>query len=271
MFEKQNILIGLLVLLLQNSSAQISPPGLGIGKTASWYAFAVRQDIGAAKKWKTVTYVGIGMKSNPDNFNPVQKPALLVFNQEFYYCFKKSWYTSFATSYRRQNEYIKTTPYSLAQPGIQQEFRLYGRGFYRFKIGRVQLSPSFRQEFRMFYDPDFSPMPKDMQLRSRVRLQAIVPLNKKQSQWLTFASETFFATSKQAHSNTWSKFEYSENRFTVYYSVFVPEAVLIFDFGYMNNLVGTKSSLYDAHYLAIDIIFENPAKLFKRHKIQKEL
>lgn len=268
---KQKLSVWLLVLLFQNGAAQISPPGLGSGRTAGWFAFAVRQDFGAAKKWKTVAYIGVGTKSNPDNFNPVQKPALLVFNQEFYFRFQKAWYSSFAASYRRQNEYIKNAPYSSDRPSIQQEFRLYGRLFYRFKIGRVQLSPAFRQEFRMFYAPDFSPMPKDMQLRSRVRLQAIVPLNKKQSQWLTFASETFFATSKQAHSNSWSKFEYSENRFTVYYSISFPEAALIFDFGYMNNLVGIKSSLYDVHYLAVDILFDNPAKLFKRHKIQKAL
>src|SRR6218665_872179 len=176
MISVKQILVCLFVLLFQNSNAQISPPGLGAGKTALWTAFAVRQDFGAAKKWKTVTYVGVGTKSNPDNFNPAQKLALVVFNQEFYYRFRKAWYTSFAASYRRQNEYIKNAPYSPEKPSIQQEFRLYGRLFYRFKIGRVQLSPAFRQEFRMFYAPDFSPMPKDMQLRSRVRLQAIVPL-----------------------------------------------------------------------------------------------
>lgn len=252
--------------LFQNSKSQVSPPGLGVANTASWFAFSVRQDFGAAKKWRTQTYVGIGVKSNPNNYNPFQKPAILVFNQEFYYQFKKRWYSSLAISYRRQNEYIKNMPFSPDKPSVQQEFRLYGRLFYRFKIGRVQLSPAFRQEFRMFYAPDFSPMKNDIQLRSRLRFQAVVPLNKNQTQWLTFASETFFATSKQAHTQSWSRLAYTENRFTFYYSISLKDVSLIFDFGYMNDLVGTKSSLYDVHYLSIDIMFDNPAKLFRRHK-----
>lgn len=262
--DKVGWLVLIAFLFFKSSKGQVSPPGLGVGNTASWFAFAVRQDFGAAKKWRSMAYVGAGLKSNPDNYNLMQKPAILVFNQEFYYQFKKAWYSSFAVSYRRQNEYIKNIPYSPDRPRVQQEFRLYGRLYYRYRVGNVQLSPAFRQEFRMFYAPDFSPMHNDMQFRSRLKLQAIVSLNKRQ--WLTFSSETFFASSKRAHTQLWSTFSYGENRFAFYYSIALQDIALIFDFGYMNDLVGIKSSIYDVHYLAIDIMFDNPVKLFKRHK-----
>lgn len=99
-----------------SASAQISPPGLGLANSASWFAVGVRQELDTLKAWQSVTYIGIGRKSNPDNYNPLAKPAILVMNQEFYHQFHHHWQYSFALSYRRQDEYEKLSPYEHESP-----------------------------------------------------------------------------------------------------------------------------------------------------------
>lgn len=71
------------------ASAQISPPGLGRGHTANWVALGISKDLDSLKRWSSVSYVGLGRKSNPNNYNPLYKSVILVLNQEFYYRFHK--------------------------------------------------------------------------------------------------------------------------------------------------------------------------------------
>jgi len=63
----------------------------------------------------------------------------------------------------------------------------------------------------------------------------------------------------------WSKFSYKESRFCIYYSIDLKKSPFIFNVGYMNNLVGIKNA-YSGHYIAIDVIWENPLNLFKSKK-----
>jgi hypothetical protein len=212
-----------------------------------------------------MTYVGLGRKSNPDNYNPLFKPAIFVINQEFYHQFHSRWQYSVALSYRRQNQYTDDPPYKFDNPKLEQEFRLYGRLSYIFKTSRLKLIPTYRQEFRKFYSPDFKSVEENFQLRSRFRLQLTVNLDARKIHRLIASSELLFSISKETKPGTWTNFAYRESRFSLYYSLSPKSLPFILNLGYMNNLVGTKNN-YDVHYLAVDIIIENPFKLCQRTK-----
>ena len=84
--KKFLIITVLIFLFVNNAFAQISSPGLGKAKAASWFAVGFSKNLDTIKDggWKSMTYLGLGRKSNPDNKNPFYKPAILVVNQEFY-------------------------------------------------------------------------------------------------------------------------------------------------------------------------------------------
>lgn len=242
--------------MINVSFGQISPPGLGEAHTAEWTALGVRQKI--SNKWQSVSYIGLGRKSNPDNLNPLTKPAIWVLNQEFYRQFSPHWQYSVAVSYRRQDEYSKSYPYEHASPELQQEFRVYSRLSYAYTSGRIKLSPTVRQEFRKFYSPDFSHSHENFQLRSRLRLQLTVNLDEDKRHRLITGSEQLFATSNTFGEEKWTSLSYKESRFLLYYSYMPKSKFATFSLGYMNNWVKNSSQHYDAHYMAFDIILENP-------------
>lgn len=264
---KQLKTIAIFLFLHQHIYAQISAPGLGKANTANWLAIGVRQELDTItnKGWQSMTYFGFGQKSNPNNNNPFSKPAIYVINQEFYHQFHKTWQYSFAISYRSQDEYLDTAPYEHKPQKTKQELRTYGRFSYIYKTSRIKLVPTFRQEFRKFYSPDFKNTTEDYQLRLRIRLQATLNLDQNKTHRLILSSEQLFSISKENTPNTWTDFNYRESRFSLYYS-YSPQALpLIFSIGYINNLVGYKNP-YDVHYLAFDIVVENPFRLRQRPK-----
>lgn len=250
-----------------NGYSQISPPGLGNAKTASWFAIGVRQELDtiAGKGWQSMSYLGIGRKSTPDSYNLFQKQAIWVVNQEFYHQFHHNWQYSMALSYRKQDEYLKEAPYYHDNPQWKQEFRLYGRMSYLLSAKRIKFIPTFRQEFRKYYTPDFHNLEENFQLRSRLRLQLKINLDAQKIHRLIVSSEQLFSISKKSFEKQWTGFNYNESRFSLYYSYSPKTIPLIFNVGYMNNLLGAKKA-HSVHYLAFDIIIENPFKLQKRSK-----
>jgi hypothetical protein len=242
--------------------SQISPPGLGKTQTADWFAIGVRQELDTikGKGWQSMSYIGVGRKSNPDNYNPFYKPGILILNQEFYNQFHENWQYSLALSYRRQDEYLDDPPYEHEDPKLKQEFRVYSRLSYIFSASRLKLVSTFRQEFRKFYSPDFKNIDENYQIRSRFRLQLTVDLDTDKQHRLIASSEQLFSLSKNKSPGSWTDFNYRESRFSFYYSYSPKKSPLIFSLGYMNNLVG-QNSPYDAHYAAFDIVLKNPFKL----------
>jgi hypothetical protein len=240
--------------------SQISPPGLGKAHTADWFALGIRQklDTLGGRGWQSMTYVGMGRKSNPNNNDPFYKPAIWVLNQEFYNQFHPNWQYSMALSYRRQDEYEDRPPYEHDTPEIRQEFRVYGRLYYQFSTPRVKIVPILRQEFRKYYAPDFTAIDENYQLRTRVRLQVTLNLDRNKRHKIVGSSEQLFSISKATDaSEPWSEFDYRESRFSLYYSYSQKKLPLTYSLGYMNNLVG-QTHPYQVHYLAFDIVLENP-------------
>lgn len=258
-------LLVIFILVQQKGIAQIIPPGSSNAHTASWLSVALSQklDTHKNKSWKSVTYIGMAFKSNPDNYNLFQKPSIFIINQEFYRQFYKHWQYSLAISYLNQNQYKDSFPFEKKDPAYKQEFRFYGRISYSIKRKRITFSPAFRQEFRKYYTPDFKKPAEDLQLRSRIRLQLSVSLGKHNVHKITAYSEQLFSTKRKSNTNTWSKFAYSDSRFSIYYSLSPQNLPVTFNIGYMNNLIGNNKP-YAVHHAAFDITINNPFHLKKR-------
>lgn len=247
---------------------QISPPGMGAGNLSNWLAVGVRQELDTAKKWQSVTYLGVGRKSNPDNYNPFYKKAFFIFNQEFYHQFHRNWQYSFALSYRIQESYDIHYPYEHLNPPHKQEIRAYGRLSYLVKTNRIKFSPTIRQEFRRFFNPDFSTTHERFQARTRLNLQLTLNLDESKRHRISLGSEQLFAITKHDDQQSWTDFSYHDSRFTLYYSMSPKNSAITLSIGYMNNLIG-HSKVSSVHCFAFDLIFENP--LSKKNKADKRL
>ncbi|MCW2119299.1 DUF2490 domain-containing protein [Flavobacterium sp. 7A] len=239
-----------------NCHAQITPPGMGKANTASWFAIGVQQDLNNERTIHSETYFGLGRISNPDTYNLVQKQSLYVLNEEVSHHFKKNWQYSVAVSYRSQSKYQSTSPYELDVPKYRQEVRLYTRFDYINTFKKINYSISYRPELRFFYNPNFSSSTENTQFRSRFRGKTTVNINSLKTHKIIATAEALFSTSR---TNDWSKFEYKEARFCLYYSVILPVQKVTLNLGYMHNIIG-KFSSSPVHYLAFDIVVKNPFK-----------
>jgi len=262
------LFIGLGLITVVVANAQIGPPGMGDTKVASWFAFGVRQALDSANKIQSFSFVGVGRKSGPESNNPLKYQGIFVLNQEFYHKFHKHWHYSLAVSYRNQVDYVDEEPFGTTAPTHMQELRLYGRYMYQLQIHKVKFVAAFRQEFRSFYDPEFQQEVDRYQLRSRFRLQTAITLDESKVHRLIASAEVLFAsTQSTTPENHWSTFGYKESRFCFYYSFDPKNASFIYSIGYMNYLTG-HTHAKSASYIAMDVIWENPFKAFKRERLK---
>lgn len=248
----------LTVISLENSYAQLSPPGLGKARTAFWSAFGIKHKLDALGKKESMTYFGLGQKSDPDNYNLLENQAILVLNHERYHNFKPNQQYSYAVSYRRQNNYESQAPYR--SEGVEQEFRIYGRYSYTVPIAdRWKWKNTIRQEFRKFYTTDFRPTDENFQFRTRLKTQLVYNFASKNKQALALSAEGLFAISKYNTNEKESKLGYKETRLGLYYFFQIPKTPFSMDIGYVNNLIkGYQAAKSGVHYLAVDLIWTIP-------------
>ena len=237
-----------------NAFAQLSPPGLGETKTAFWSAIGVKQKLD--EKNSSITYLGMGRISGTEGNDLLEHPSILVLNQEFYHTINSKWKYSYALSYRRQHDYDEGFKEKVSED-INQEFRIYGRLAYTVNLGRSKWSTTLRQEVRKFYTGNFSQVPEDLQLRTRLKTQLLMPLDNDAENSIMGSAEVLFALAHDKKGG-WSGPAYKETRFCLYYCYSPDELPVTFDLGYMNDLVGYGNHIYDAGYLAVDIIIKNP-------------
>lgn len=237
---------------------QVSPPGLGKAKTASWSVLGLRRKLDSAGTKEALTYIGLGTKSTPDDSNPFHKQAIWVLNHEVYHKFAPNQQYSYALSYRRQNVYDEKAPYH--NEGVEQEFRLYGRYAYTLKLAeRWKLKNTLRQEFRKFFTADFHKAEENFQFRTRLKSQLNFKISDKNKQELALSAEGLFAISKLNEPDAWSSFGYKETRLGFYYMTDIPKTPLRLDVGYMNDLIkGYDQVDFGVYYLAVDLIWNLP-------------
>ncbi|WET67394.1 MULTISPECIES: DUF2490 domain-containing protein [Sphingobacterium] len=249
----------LLGIHVNTAYAQVSPPGLGKARTASWSVLGLRRKLDSAGTKEALTYIGLGTKSTPDDSNPFHKQAIWVLNHEVYHKFAKNQQYSYALSYRRQNVYDEAAPYH--NEGVEQEFRLYGRYAYTFTLNdRLKWKNTLRQEFRKFFTADFQKAEENFQFRTRLKSQLNFKISAKNKQELALSAEGLFAISKLYEPvSTWSSFAYKETRLGFYYMTDIPKTPLRLDLGYMNDLIkGYDKVDFGVHYLAVDLIWNLP-------------
>lgn len=245
--------------------AQISPPGLGEADAATWFALGLRQDINTKQSIESMTYIGIGAKTIELEGLYDNKPAIFVFNQEFFHEINKSIDLSYAASYRRQMEYEYDSSKNSTQTSTQQEFRIYGRFAYTFKLGKVKFKQTARQEFRHFVDQNFNNTVEPLQFRSRLKSQISFYIDQQNQHKLTAGTEVLFSTSKNQTTKDWSDIKYKEARFTLFYTYTPAKTPIAISIGYMNNLI-EKHTTHAVHYASVDVVWENPFKIFESKK-----
>lgn len=243
----------------QAVQAQLSPPGLGKTKRAFWSAVGIKRKLDSVGKKETMTYFGLGRKSDPDHSGLLENQAILVLNHEVYRNFAPNQQYSYAVSYRRQDNYETKAPYRFED--VEQEFRIYGRYAYTLHLSdQWQWKNTARLEFRKFYTADFSKADENFQFRTRLKTQLTYTLPTKTKQALTLSAEGLFAISRYNDDDkNGSKLAYKEARLGLYYWFQIPKTPLAMDIGYVNNLInGYRDAKSGVHYLAVDLIWTIP-------------
>ncbi|MGJ1408590.1 DUF2490 domain-containing protein [Sphingobacterium thalpophilum] len=249
---------------IQPAYAQVSPPGLGKAKTASWWVLGLKRKLDSAGTKEALTYIGLGTKSTPDDADPFHKQAIWVLNHEVYHKFAPNQQYSYALSYRRQSVYDDLPPYS--NQGVEQEFRLYGRYAYTFELAqRWKWKNTLRQEFRKFFTANFHKAEENFQLRTRLKSQVNFRISDRNKQELALSAEGLLAISRMNEPEVWTSFGYKETRLAFYYMTDIPKTPLRLDIGYMNDLIrGYDKGGFGVHYLAVDLIWNLPYHKDKR-------
>jgi len=252
-----NLYLIFFIFFSYNMHAQISSPGLGDGNTASWFALGLRQNLNKKDNIQLMTYMGMGLKSTPQNTMQLSKPAIFVVNQEMYHQLNNHWEGSCAISYRKQYEYLPNKITSEKLTTIQQEFRVYARMAYTFKISNIKLKQTLRQEFRRFVDDHWKNTNEPLQLRTRFKSQVSINLEPTQQHQLTAGAEILFAISKKQQTIQFSPLKYKEARFSAFYTYKPKNTQIAMSVGYMNNLIHEKFP-YSVHYASVDVVWINP-------------
>lgn len=253
----------LISLCVVNTYGQLSAPGLGDAKMASWLALGLRQNLNNEKTFESLTYVGIGQKETENTKIFKSSPAIIVLNQEVYHKLNDDWKISLAASYRKQNDYFLDESTQVEKINVQQEFRLYGRASYNLSIGSVKLTQTFRQEVRRFMDFDFNNVDKLLELRSRFKSQISTNINNSTQHEITAGAEILFSSVKEKESNNFTKLAYNESRITLFYTYRPKNTPIALSVGYMNNLIETNKT-HAVHYASFDLIIENPFSFFNK-------
>jgi hypothetical protein len=234
--------------------SQISPPGLDDTRAVAWGAIGFTQQIGA--RWQTTVYFGGSRESNPDNYSLLRKPAIEVLDFTQLYRFNGRWSLAGALSFRKQNRYHDAAPFDSEDPALRDEIRYYMRLYYRHKIKRVSFIYSFRPEYRTYYDGHDRWSPVPYEFRFRLKAQASIGLNQSGSNQFVVGNEILSVA--QPH---FSKYRYTEDRFTTYFRHTFTKPSLIFDAGFMYQFLAGEGLI--THF-AVDFIFVDP---FHKHSL----
>jgi len=255
-----------IICLCSNSFSQIFPDAVGEAKNAFWLATGFKQDILKTNVplLTSSTSIGIGRKSNPDNFNLFQKHQSFILKESLSVRLKPKWKMSLGLGYYKTRRYHDEAPFELLETPVQHEFRLSVTPTFQWTKNRFSMAANLSQEFRKYFAPKAGSINDDIQFRTRFRLLFSVNLDKEKVHKLVATSEQLFSISKDKNPEQWTDFNYRESRFCFYYSLSPKNWHVTFDLGYMYNLIEGEKRL-GVHYLAFDVVVKN---LFKAKQLQ---
>lgn len=258
-----------LMIILGNNLAvgQIGAEAQG-GQASLWTAIGIDQRI--AGKWLSVTDLGFGRHSDPDNFLLLKRQGLNVFTQDFVYKANSHWHFTVSSGYWRRNAYDDVSPFdSRATPyQFRNEIRPFQKIYYLHAIGIIRLQHVLRTDYRFYYNQDFSDVwTTPFEFRARYLQAWKFPLDKKRRNWFIASDEVLSAIDQYSGTMTkiqnakWSPYQITENRFSVYYRRSFIEKRIDIDFGIMHQYWREKPGLntFNISYnLMFDIIIKDP-------------
>ncbi|MCO5268431.1 MAG: DUF2490 domain-containing protein [Brumimicrobium sp.] len=242
--------------------AQITPSGVGVTQSAAWIAIGIHQKIYKKEqetKWTSESVIALGRMSYPNKTNSFKRPSIFTIRQDFKYSIGSQLNISIGVNYYTKYNYESTYPYHQKAVPFKHEIKTSSGIAYDIPIHFLTITPSLKQEFGQYFNPDFSYYTEQFRARTRARVKLKFNLTKDKKHAVILISEQLFSSTKQFISTKWSPFLYKDSRFSIYYSHTFTKQSIQLDIGYMHHLVGyyKPSSI---HHFAIDIIWKNPFK-----------
>ncbi len=263
-------------LMLKYSSAQIGAEAQG-GQASFWTALGIDQEL--SKKWLSVTDLGYGRHSDPDNIQFAKRQGLNVFTQDFIYKPNSHWHFAFSFGYWRRNFYSEDLPFDARQFPYQfrNEVRPFQKIIYVSNLKNIKIIHTFRTDYRFYYNQNLSDIwTTPFEFRARYMQAWKFPLTKNLKNWFIIndevlsAIDNYSSKTKIATGNSWSPYQITENRFSVYYRRVFGNKIDI-DIGVMHQYWRDKPGVANfnvSYNLMFDIIIRDP---FGKRKEETDL
>lgn len=245
---------------IRQAAAQIGAEAQG-GKLTLWTALGI--DYKLSPHWTSMTDLGYGCHSDPDNTQLFKRQGLNVLTQDFIYHINDHWRVAVSGGYWRRNAYQDAAPYNSRNfpYEFRNELRPYQRLYYKLNIGQVKITNTFRIDERFYFTQDFhDPWTTPFEFRARYMLDGRRPFTKDKQNWVIVNDEVLTAIDQRS-SGTWSEYQFTENRFSLYYRHTFTKQRVDIDLGLMHQYWRERpgaSNFNISYNIMFDIILHDP-------------
>jgi len=251
------------------SYGQIGAEAQG-GKLTAWVALGIDQEL--SQRWTSVTDLGYGRHSDPDNTAIFERLGLNVLAQDFIYKINSHWSFLLGAGYWRRQAYTDLSPYDhrAAPYEYRNELRPYQRLFFKQQLKRIRISHSLRTDIRFYYTENMQDRwTTPFEFRLRYMESWTIPVSKSGAHKIVLIDELLTAVDQygpataDATGRQWSPYQLTENRFSAYYRY--STGLFDFDWGIMHQYWREKPGVPDfnvSYNLMFDLIVHDP---FSRH------
>jgi len=264
-----------LLLFKYKSFSQIGAEAQG-GKASLWLALGIDQKI--SKRWLSVTDIGYGRHSDPNNNALVKRQGLNVLTQDFIYKANTHWHFAFSIGYWRRDFYDDNIPYNSRNypQQFRNEIRPFQKAYYSHSLKNIIITHVFRTDYRFYYDQNFTDKwPTPFEFRARYLQVWKISLTKDKKNFIIPMDEILTAVDKYSATialqkkSKWSPYQFIENRFSLYYRRSLLNQKIDIDLGVMYQYWRDKPGVLTfntSFNLMIDIIIKEP---FERKKAKE--
>ncbi|MEO8760281.1 MAG: DUF2490 domain-containing protein [Bacteroidia bacterium] len=269
------ILISCFLLVSYQSFSQIGAEAQG-GKISLWMALGIDQKI--SKRWVSLTDLGYGRHSDPNNNAIVKRQGLNVLTQDFIYKANAHWHFSISFGYWRRNYYDDNLPYDARNypQQFRNEIRPYQKTYYKHSLKNISITHVFRTDYRFYFDQDFSHQwTTPFEFRARYLQSWKIPLTKNKKNFIIpmeevlTAVDKYDATTASAKHSKWSPYQITENRFSLYYRRSLLNQKIDIDLGIMYQYWRDRpgvSNFNTTYNVMFDIIIKEPFEWKKKEE-----
>lgn len=242
------------------ADAQIGAEAQG-GRLTLWTALGI--DYKLSSRWASITDLGYGCHSDPDNIQLFKRQGLNVLTQDFTYNINSHWRVAISAGYWRRLAYLDDAPYNARDYPYQfrNELRPYQRLYYRLNIGQVKLTNTFRIDERFYFTQNFQDSwTTPFEFRARYMLDARRSFTKNKKNWLIVNDEVLTAIDKR-DNDTWSAYQLTENRLSLYYRHTFTQQRIDIDLGLMHQYWRERpgaANFNTSYNIMFDIILHDP-------------